>query len=110
MINNGDGTTSRDPCPDAYGTLLGLSFLLSSQAIYVQRITGTTMVCSFFEVGLSFAPAETLKRIFSPIVTGTVILMISASLIGGSGVADWGGGSNDDKNRPIAPYGNRPLY
>ena len=64
------------------------------------------MVCSFLEVGLSFAPAKTLKRIFPPIVTGTVILMIGASLIGGAGVADWGGGSNDCKNRFIALYGN----
>lgn len=64
------------------------------------------MVCSFLEVGLSFAPAKTLKRIFPPIVTGTVILMIGASLIGEAGVTAWGGGSNDCKNRSIALYGN----
>ena len=67
------------------------------------------MVCSFLEVGLSFAPARTLKRIFPPIVTGTVILMIGASLIGTSGVADWGGGSNDCQTRSVALYHNRSL-
>ncbi|KAG9050435.1 hypothetical protein FS837_005508 [Tulasnella sp. UAMH 9824] len=83
MITNADGTTARGPCPDAYGYLLG-----------------TSMVCSFLNMGLSFVPPRILKRIFPPIVTGTVIVMIGASLIGESGVLNWGGGSNDCHNRP----------
>ncbi|KAG8893176.1 hypothetical protein FRC01_013745, partial [Tulasnella sp. 417] len=58
------------------------------------------MVCSFLNMGLSFVPPRILKRIFPPIVTGTVIVMIGASLIGESGVLNWGGGSNDCHNRP----------
>ncbi|KAG8986181.1 hypothetical protein FRB90_004174, partial [Tulasnella sp. 427] len=83
MITNADGTTSKGPCPDAYGYLLG-----------------TSMVCSFLNMGLSFVPPRILKRIFPPIVTGTVIVLIGASLIGESGVLNWGGGSNDCHSRP----------
>ncbi|PFH47131.1 hypothetical protein AMATHDRAFT_182446 [Amanita thiersii Skay4041] len=78
-----NGVTSRGPCPNAYGMLLG-----------------TSLICSFLEIFLSFCPPRVLKRIFPPIVTGTVILMIGASLIGSSGIPNWGGGSNDCKNRP----------
>lgn len=50
-------------------------------------------------------------------VTGTVILMIGASLIGSSGMPNWGGGSNDCDTRPssgifqLCPtiYAPRPL-
>ena len=61
---------------------------------------GTSMVCSFLNMGLSFVSPRTLKRIFPPMVTGTVILMIGASLIGSSGVPNWAGGSNDCQTRP----------
>ncbi|EJD43542.1 Xanthine/uracil permease [Auricularia subglabra TFB-10046 SS5] len=80
---NADGTTARGPCPDAYGMVLG-----------------TSLICSFLEMGLSFVPVRTLRRVFPPIVTGTVILMIGASLIGASGIPNWGGGSNDCSSRP----------
>ncbi|EKM51797.1 uncharacterized protein PHACADRAFT_177210 [Phanerochaete carnosa HHB-10118-sp] len=72
-----DGTITRGPCPDAYGKLLG-----------------TSLICSFLEIGLSFVSPHRLRRIFPPIVTGTVILLIGASLVGSSGIPDWGGGSN----------------
>ena len=49
---------------------------------------------------MSFFPPRALKRIFPPIVTGTVIFLIGASLIGSSGIPNWGGGSNDCQNRP----------
>lgn len=55
---------------------------------------GTSLICSFLEISLSFVPPRTLKRIFPPMVTGTVILLIGASLIGSSGIPNWGGGSN----------------
>lgn len=75
------------------------------------------MVCSFLEMGLSFVSPTRLRRIFPPLVTGTVILMIGASLIGSSGVLNWGGGSNDCAGRPtsgifaLCPtiYAPRPL-
>ncbi|KAH6912463.1 purine permease [Coprinopsis sp. MPI-PUGE-AT-0042] len=77
------GTTTRGPCPDAYG-----------------KILGTSLICAFFEIFLSFCSPRILKRLFPPLVTGTVILMIGASLIGESGIANWGGGSNNCKLRP----------
>lgn len=36
--------------------------------------------------------------------TGTVVLMIGASLIGSSGAPNWGGGSNDCLDRPATGY------
>ncbi|KAI1796265.1 Xanthine/uracil permease [Ganoderma leucocontextum] len=78
-----DGTVTRGPCPDAYGMVLG-----------------TSLICAFLEIFMSFIPARILKRIFPPMVTGTVIVMIGASLIGSSGIPNWGGGSNDCMSRP----------
>ncbi|KAG8762101.1 hypothetical protein FRC12_009186 [Ceratobasidium sp. 428] len=82
---NPDGTVTRGPCPDAYGMLLG-----------------TSLICSFLEMGMAFVPPRRLKKIFPPIVTGTVILLIGASLIGESGVLNWGGGSNDCHLHPTS--------
>ena len=53
---------------------------------------------------LSFVPVRVLQRIFPPVVTGTVILLIGASLVGDSGIANWGGGSNDCMDRPSSGY------
>ncbi|KAF9030237.1 Xanthine/uracil permease [Hymenopellis radicata] len=80
-----DGTVTRLACPDAYG-----------------KVLGTSLICSFLEIGMSFVPARRLQRIFPPIVTGTVILLIGASLIGASGIPNWGGGSNDCAGRPTS--------
>ncbi|KAH7922562.1 Xanthine/uracil permease [Leucogyrophana mollusca] len=82
-ITGADGVITRGPCPDAYGMVLG-----------------TSLICSLLEIGLSFLPPRVLKRLFPPMVTGTVILMIGASLIGSSGILDWGGGSNGCQARP----------
>ncbi|OSD04365.1 Xanthine/uracil permease [Trametes coccinea BRFM310] len=82
-----DGTVTRGPCPDAYGMVLG-----------------TSLICSFLEIFLSFVPARVLKRVFPPMVTGTVIVMIGASLIGSSGIPNWGGGSNDCASRPTSGF------
>ena len=68
MIVNAEGTTSKGPCPDAYGYLLG-----------------TSAVCALLEIFLSFMPIRVLKRIFPPIITGGVVFLIGASLIGESG-------------------------
>lgn len=82
-----DGTVTRLACPDAYG-----------------KVLGTSLICSFLEIFMSFVPARRLKRIFPPIVTGTVIVMIGASLIGSSGIPNWGGGSNDCMDHPTSGY------
>jgi len=120
-----DGTITHGACPDAYGMVLG-QFSLCNH--YFQKhsplAVGTSLICSFLEIGLSFIPPRTLQRIFPPIVTGrcssraerpahaeyniylcragTVIVMIGASLIGGSGILNWGGGSNGCQTRPTS--------
>lgn len=79
-----DGTVMRGACPDAYGALLG-----------------TSLVCSFLEIGMSFVDPRVLRRVFPPLVTGTVILLIGTSLIGSSGILNWGGGSGGCASRPV---------
>ena len=51
-----DGTVTRGACPDAYGMLLG-----------------TSLICSFLEMGLSFVPVRVLRRVFPPLVTGSSV-------------------------------------
>ncbi|KAG1758209.1 xanthine uracil permease [Suillus occidentalis] len=80
-----DGTITRAPCPDAYGMVLG-----------------TSLICAVLEIGLSFLPPRVLRRIFPPMVTGIFILMIGSTLVGSSGIADWGGGSNGCQTRPTS--------
>ncbi|KAF8721811.1 hypothetical protein AX14_010182 [Amanita brunnescens Koide BX004] len=80
-----NGTTTRGPCPDAYGMVLG-----------------TALICSFLEIFMSFCSPRVLKKIFPPIVTGTVVLLIGASLVGSSGILNWGGGSNGCQARPTS--------
>ncbi|KAH3684188.1 hypothetical protein WICPIJ_004831 [Wickerhamomyces pijperi] len=76
-----DGTCKYDAdgnkmaCPEGYGALLG-----------------TACVTSLLEIALSFMPASTLQKLFPPIVTGPVVLLIGISLIQ-SGFEDWLGGS-----------------
>lgn len=65
----------QQPCPDAYGHILA-----------------TATVTALLEIFLSFMPAKSLKKIFPPIVTGPVVLLIGVSLIQ-SGFQDWVGGS-----------------
>lgn len=65
----------KQPCPDAYGHILA-----------------TATVTALLEILLSFMPAKSLKKIFPPIVTGPVVLLIGVSLIQ-SGFQDWVGGS-----------------
>ncbi|CAK5272465.1 unnamed protein product [Mycena citricolor] len=74
---NADGSITRNACPEAYG-----------------KVLGTALVCAFLEMFLAFVPPRTLKRIFPPLVTGTVVVLIGAALIGDSGALNWGGGSN----------------
>ncbi|KAJ6600725.1 hypothetical protein B0H10DRAFT_2224825 [Mycena sp. CBHHK59/15] len=78
-----DSIMVREPCPDAYGKLMG-----------------TSLSCILLEIGMSFARSRMLKRVFPPMVTGLVIFMIGASLTGSSGILNWGGGSNGCQTRP----------
>jgi xanthine/uracil permease len=67
---------------------------------------------------MAFVPARVLKRIFPPMITGTcdgpiirifqlkftgtVVLLIGASLVGNSGALNWGGGANGCQNFPTS--------
>ena len=53
---------------------------------------------------MSLVSPKVLKRLFPPVVTGIVVLMIGASLVGESGIPNWGGGSNDCKSRPATGF------
>ena len=94
-----DGTVTRLPCPDAYGYVLGMSLVIAAEYAF-DDLKGTSLICAFLEIFMSLVPPKVLQRIFPPMVTGTVILMIGASLVGDSGIPNWGGGSNDCRNRP----------
>lgn len=61
---------------------------------------GTSLICSFLEMFLAFIPVRVLRRVFPPMVTGLVVLLIGASLVGSSGIPNWGGGSNNCMDRP----------
>ncbi|KAJ3735483.1 xanthine/uracil permease [Lentinula guzmanii] len=76
-IVGSDGSVVRNACPDAYGKVLDVPCL---------------------------HPPRVLKRIFPPLVTGTVVLLIGASLIGSSGVPNWGGGSNNCQTAPTGIF------
>lgn len=69
-----DGT--KLPCPDGYGRLLASS-----------------CVCALVEIFLALLiPAKILQKVFPPLVTGPVVLLIGTHLIG-LGFEDWMGGS-----------------
>jgi len=99
-----DGTVTRLPCPDAYGYVLGTIAPVPVARSESDSLTGTSLICAFLEIFMSLVPPKALQRIFPPIVTGTVILLIGASLVGESGIPNWGGGSNDCRNRPATGF------
>ena len=70
------------PCPDGYGAIIG-----------------TSALCGLLEVALSFMPARFLRKIFPPIVTGPVVLLIGIKLVA-TGFQKWAGGSGGCKSRP----------
>ncbi|KIS71635.1 putative purine permease [Mycosarcoma maydis] len=72
---NPDG--SRAACPDAYGYLLG-----------------TAAVCALLEIALSFLPVKVLKRMWPPLITGTLVFFVGIKLIGESAIPSFGGGSS----------------
>ncbi len=99
-----DGTITRNACPDAYGYVLGMFSCTLCISMLINNRSGTSLICSFLEIFMSFIPVRILQRIFPPMVTGTVILMIGASLVGSSGIPNWGGGSNDCMSRPTTGF------
>ncbi|KAI5965894.1 uncharacterized protein KGF55_001258 [Candida pseudojiufengensis] len=68
-----DGT--KLPCPDGYG-----------------RILASGIVCGLLEMALSFLPPKVLQKIFPPLVTGPVVMLIGIHLVE-TGFEDWVGGS-----------------
>lgn len=77
-------------CPDAYG-----------------RWLGTIMVGAFLEIALSFMRPGAIKKIFPPIVTGTVVSLIGASLVG-VGLKYWAGGAGPCINPPTDFFASCP--
>lgn len=63
------------PCPDGYGAFIA-----------------TSCLCSLMEILLSFLPPKVLQKVFPPIVTGPVVLLIGINLVQ-SGFKDFVGGS-----------------
>lgn len=80
MYKSGECPVSSDgtklPCPDGYG-----------------KILGTTCVCALLEIACSFLPPKLLQKVFPPLVTGPVVLLIGIELIS-SGFEDLVGGSS----------------
>ena len=56
------------------------------------KMLGTTMVCAFLEIILSFFPKEKLRSLFPNIVTGVAVMLIGAGLTA-TGMKYWGGGA-----------------
>ncbi|CAI5759357.1 unnamed protein product [Candida verbasci] len=64
------------PCPNGYG-----------------RILASGTVCGLLEILLSFMPPKVLQKIFPPLVTGPVVMLIGTHLVE-TGFQDWIGGSS----------------
>ncbi|KAL1407939.1 hypothetical protein Q8F55_004736 [Vanrija albida] len=65
----------RLPCPKEYGAIIGTTTL-----------TGILALC------LAFVPPKIIRKVFPPLVTGTMIVFMGASLVT-AGVNNWAGGS-----------------
>ncbi|CAK9785486.1 nucleoside transporter [Cutaneotrichosporon oleaginosum] len=68
-----DGT--RLPCPREFGAILG-----------------TGALTGIFAIALAFVPPKTIRKAFPPLVIGTMICFIGASLVS-AGITNWAGGS-----------------
>lgn len=66
---------SKLPCPEVFGALLG-----------------TASVVSVLAVAMAFVPPRALKKIFPPLITGSLLLLIGMTLVT-SGVNNWAGGA-----------------
>ncbi|KAK4052602.1 hypothetical protein OIO90_004230 [Microbotryomycetes sp. JL221] len=70
-----DELGNKTPCPEAFGAVLG-----------------TATVVGIIAVLASFAPTRIIRKMFPPLVTGTIMTLIGVSLLG-SGISNWAGGS-----------------
>ncbi|KWU43840.1 Xanthine/uracil permease, partial [Rhodotorula sp. JG-1b] len=69
-----DGT--KNPCPEAFGALLG-----------------TGSVVGLIAILFAFTPSRILRKLFPPLITGSILLCIGLSLMS-SGITNWAGGSS----------------
>lgn len=80
MYGNGycptDSNGSELPCRPAYSATIG-----------------TGGICSLLAVAIGFVPPKYLHKVFPPIVTGPILLLIGAALTQGA-VQNWGGGAD----------------
>lgn len=79
-----DASGNHLPCPQGYGAIIG-----------------TSIVCAFLEIAMSFTPPRILKKIFPPLVTGPTVTLIGVQLIG-TGFKAWAGGSGTCATRPAS--------
>jgi xanthine/uracil permease len=71
---NEDG--SQAPCPAGWGAVLG------------------TMLCTvWIQIAMAFVPPKTLNRLFSKLITGSLLLLVGVYLVG-NGMQNWGGSMN----------------
>ncbi|GAA5885630.1 hypothetical protein JCM3774_001998 [Rhodotorula dairenensis] len=69
-----DGT--KNPCPEAFGALLG-----------------TGSVVGIIAILFAFTPPRILRKLFPPLITGSILLCIGLSLMS-SGITNWAGGAS----------------
>jgi NCS2 family nucleobase:cation symporter-2 len=69
-----DGVTKL-PCPEEFGAILG-----------------TATLTGLFAIALAFIPPKFIRKLFPPLITGTMLVFIGAALVR-SGVTNWAGGS-----------------
>lgn len=55
------------------------------------KLLGTSMVCCFLELAISFMKVERIKSMFPPLVTSITVILIGVALVG-TGMKYWGGG------------------
>ncbi|BGP19836.1 hypothetical protein JCM10213v2_007967 [Rhodosporidiobolus nylandii] len=71
-----DADGNKLPCREAFGAMLGSASTVAVIAVL-----------------LSFTPPRYLRKIFTPLITGSVLLTIGLSLVS-SGMTNWAGGSS----------------
>ncbi|GFZ47562.1 Purine permease [Saitozyma sp. JCM 24511] len=87
-----DGKT-RLPCPDEFGAILG-----------------TATLTGIYAIALAFVPPKTIRKLFPPLITGTMLLFIGAALVQ-SGITNWAGGSGScTTDHTIKCSGPNPQY
>ncbi|GAA6014475.1 hypothetical protein JCM10207_001620 [Rhodosporidiobolus poonsookiae] len=70
-----DADGNKLPCREAFGAMLG-----------------TASTVAVIAVALAFTPPRILRKLFPPLVTGSILLTIGLALMG-SGITNWAGGS-----------------